>query len=72
MTKSNKLLLILFHILGVFVTPTLIFSGSSIAANTSLDDGVMTDDTNSDDSGTMMQSSSSSSSGKGSMSHVQA
>lgn len=75
MTKSYKLLVILFLILGVFVTPALVFSGSSIYANASvdtIDDGVITDDTTTDDSSTMMQSSSSSSSGKGSYTHIQA
>lgn len=73
MTKSNKFLIILFLTLGVFVTPTLMFSGSSIAVDASIDtidDGVITDDTSSDDSGTIMQSASSS--GKGTKSHVQA
>lgn len=53
MTKSYKLLVILFLILGVFVTPALVFSGSSIYANASvdtIDDGVITDDTTTDDS----------------------
>lgn len=73
MTNSNKFLIILFLTLGVFVTPTLMFSGSSIAVDASIDtidDGVITDDTSSDDSGTIMQSASSS--GKGTKSHVQA
>lgn len=72
MNKSNKLFLISFLILCVFVTPTLVFSGSFVVANASVDstdDGIITDDTNSDDTNTLMQSSSSS---KGSKTHVQA
>lgn len=72
MNKSNKLFLISFLILCVFVTPTLVFSGSFVVANASVDstdDGIITDDTNSDDTSTLMQSSSSS---KGSKTHVQA
>jgi hypothetical protein len=72
MNKSNKLFLISFLILCVFVTPTLLFSGSFVVANASVDstdDGIITDDTNSEDTSTLMQSSSSS---KGSKTHVQA
>ncbi len=72
MTKSNKLFIITFLILGVFVTPTLLFYDPDQIAKASIDtsdDGVMTDDTTSDDSNAMMQSSSSS---KGSNTHVQA
>jgi hypothetical protein len=72
MDKSNKLFLISFLILCVFVTPTLVFSGPFEVANASVDstdDGIITDDTNSEDTSTLMQSSSSS---KGSKTHVQA
>jgi hypothetical protein len=72
MTKSNKSLVILFLILGVFVTPTLMFSEPFEVANASIDsidEGIITDDTNTGDSGTMMKSSSS---GKGSYTHLQA
>ncbi len=72
MNKSNKLFLISFLIFCIFVTPTLVFSGSFVVANASVDsndNGIITDDTNSDDTSTLMQSSSSS---KGSKTHVQA
>ena len=75
MNKSNKFVVIMFLILGVFVTPTLVFSGSSVSAYASvdtMDDGVITEDTTTEDSSTMMKSASSSSSGKGSKSHLQA
>ena len=74
MTKSSKLFIIMFLILGVFVTPTLILYDFNKIANASVDNGIITDDTISDDSNAMMQSSStsSSSSSKGSKIHVQA
>lgn len=75
MTKSSKLFIIMFLILGVFVTPTLIIYDLSEIANASVDNGIITDDTISDDSNAMMQSSSTSSlstSSKGSKTHVQA
>ena len=69
MNKSKKLFIIVFLIVGIFVTPTLVFSEPFIVANASVDssdDGIITD---SNDSNTMMQSSSNN---KESKTHVQA
>jgi hypothetical protein len=74
MTKSSNSFIIMFLILGVFVTPTLVLYDFNKIANSSVDNEIITDDTTSDDSNAMMKSSSStsSSSSKGSKIHMQA
>ncbi|HSA75858.1 MAG TPA: hypothetical protein VLE21_06695 [Candidatus Nitrosocosmicus sp.] len=58
MNKSKRLFIIVLHIVGVYVTPTLVFSRPFIITNApvdSIDDGIITNDISSDDSNTLMR-----------------